>query len=338
MRINLHSFLSSSFGSSILFLTLFSLLSSAAIAKTSEICSFFKPASGPLAKVNCDFHTQYEKRIQEMVKTFGTPQGFPVILNLGGTLVFKHNGKVEEVSINPNNYHYIKTFSHVAFSVYLVLSKNTSGRISIHTRQTLLDIQNHLKQAEHIIPTLGLSVEEKLISENIATFTDEFITKMLQKNYFSKQEFDDYYTKAQPMFAQAIKKAAEIELNLLNETVNRWLARLTLQEKQRLSVVVATSHQARSEEISIQYFAKKFGYHVGEGALHEKNFVVLEGKFDENSALELLARHYLDRQAAHTMLKNSNRLQRDLLADATKEIMDSNTSPLVREVAAKSSG
>lgn len=281
----------------------------------------FRPSQGPLAVLNCDFHTQYEKRIDQIIKTFGAAGGRPIILNLGGTLLFKYNGKTETIDINPENYHYIKIFGHTVFSVYLALSKEVPGHLSNETRATLNELKNHLTQAALIIPSLKQSQDDKKLSRHLANLTESFIKKILNKNSYSKQDLNQYLEKARPSILQIINNAANIELHALDKTVNLWLAKLTQAERKKLTIVVATSHQARAEEISLQYFAKKFGYQYGEGALNEKKIIVLEDKFDEPSALKLLARHYLDRESAKSIFNNPERLQKDLLADSANEIL-----------------
>jgi hypothetical protein len=286
---------------------------------------YFRPATGPLALVNCDFHAAYEKRIAEITASFGAIGGRPVILNLGGTLVFKHNGKTDTVDITPDAYHQIKTFAHATFAVYAILATQ-SGLLSNDTTSSLRLLQDHLKTAYIALPSLGLKEDELLMSEKLENLTSTFINHVLSQKQVDENELLNFFNNARPLIALVIKKAAEIELNTLDSTVNHWLLLLSSEEKKQLGVVVATAHQARAQEISLQYFGKKFGFHYGEGATNEKNFVVIEGKFDENSSLALLARHYLDRQAAQVILNDPDGLQRDALGDAAKEILSEQKS------------
>ena len=293
-----------------------------ATAATTESCPafpYFKPTTGPLAMVNCDFHTQYEARVKQISSTFGARGGRPVILNLGGTLLFKYNGKTETVDITPLAYHGLKTFSHGAFSIYLVLSQTTPGQLSTTIMDKLHTIRKNLKTAKQAIPTLELSEEAQTVLEKLASTSYDFLDTIITMQHCSANELDHYYTAVTPLIFQVVNLAGKIELQALDTAVNRWLASMTSDDKSKLGIVVATAHQARHDEISSRYFAKKFSFRYGIGAQHENGLVVLEGKFDEASALTLLARHYLDRDAGQVMFNNPDRLQRDMLGDVTIE-------------------
>lgn len=282
---------------------------------------YFLPKTGPLAIVNCDFNMQYENRLQQLRATFGEPEGRPVILNLGGTLLFKYQGKTETVAINPEAFHLLKAYAHGAFSVYLVLAQAPIGVQRPEIAEKLKLIHLHLQEALNILPNLQLTPQQQIVIKKMTELTIEFLNRLQTKNIYTQQELNEFYQALFPFLSQSIKMCAELEIKALDAAMNNWLARMTKDEKQKLAIVVATSHQARAQEISLQYFAKKFGLHFGEGAYSEKNILVLEDKFDENSALQLLARHLLDREAANVILKDPIRLQRDLLADAAKEIL-----------------
>jgi len=293
-------------------------------AHAESVCKafpYFKPESGPLAYVNCDFHAEYEKRVVEMVNTFGAVGGRPVIMNLGGTLIFKYAGKTETVDINPMPLHDVKTYAHAAFSLYFTLAMSKPGSLSIETRNALIKMNSDLDEAIKILPLLKLDQEAFQDSEALGNATHAFLNKVISQNAYTSREIKNYFNHVRPMILASAKKAAAIELHELDKAVTRWTMLMTEKDKKQLGVVVATVHQARAKETSLQYFAKKFGFKYGEGALNENSIVVLEGKFDEDSALKLLARHYLDRDAAAMIFHEPARLQRDLLGDGAAEVL-----------------
>ena len=94
--------------------------------------------------------------------------------------------------------------------------------------------------------------------------------------------------------------------------------------------------------ITMHYFARKLGkersrgtnavvadeegYSVdtAEGTVitqYEDGLIALEGHVDESAALSLLARHYVDREAAFLTFGDPTRLQRDALGDAGAEYL-----------------
>jgi hypothetical protein len=283
----------------------------------------YKPTNGPLALMNCDFHLQYQKHIDDMVKTFGAPFGRPVILDLGGTFVLKYNGQTEKVRVIPDSYHDMKTFGHALFSIYLVLSPESQGPLRDETKITLSGIKSHIEQSEAVLSTLELTPDEATLTRKLADAARQFLNQTLADNAYSPEKLRKFYDSTAATLDEVIMAAAKNELTLAEKTVDAWLNRMSPDEKSRLAIVVATVHQARARGLSLQYFEKKFGFHAGEGAQNENGFVVLESTFSEKEALEQLAKHYIDREAAGMILHDPERLQRDLLADATGRILNS---------------
>ena len=107
---------------------------------------YFKPETGPLAVLNCDMHHAYNHRVNQIMSTFGTPNGRPIILNLGGTLVLKYNGKVKTVDITPPPFQILKALSHGVFTDYLILSQQQNGSLTESTQALLNKLHNNLKQ------------------------------------------------------------------------------------------------------------------------------------------------------------------------------------------------
>ncbi len=301
----------------------FSFANAAASPMTCPAFPFFYPKSGPLAAVNCDFHKEYERHVAQYIKTFGAIGGRPVILNLGGTLVLKYNGKTETVNITPiNPYHDLKAFLHSVFTIFIVLSDYPDGKLDVKTMQVLHQLYQDVSKAEKEIPALKLSQEPSKAAYTIASQVKNFLNHLLTNEFYKKTDLLTFQTNILPSITMGAKLASKAELITLDNAVNHWLAKMDPKEQKQIGIVVAAAHQARADEISIQYFTKKFNKHVGEGARNEDGLIVLEGKFDEEAALMLLARHYLDRNAAAVMFNDPARLQRDLLADVAREVLN----------------
>ena len=297
----------------------------AAMAETTQLACpefpYFRPTKGPLARVNCDFHKVYEQRVEQIIRTFGVPGGRAVILNLGGTLVLKYNGKTQTISITPPAYQQVKVFAHASFAVFLLLPQNKSGQLLPPIKLGLSHLEQHLQQSVATIPSIKISLKDKATVTQLANLTLDFINRVLTKNSWTAAERAVYFRNVKPLFFRTTKIAARLELSALDQAINPWLAKMSLQEQKNIGIVVATAHQARASEISLQYFAHKFGQQFGEGASLEHGLVVLEDKFDETAALKLLARHYLDRSAAQIIFNDEARLQRDVLADAARTLL-----------------
>lgn len=287
------------------------------ILSLSNLCF----ASETISQMNNDFHQAYASRVEDILQKTGAPGGIPVILNLGGRFIFKHNGQSESMDVSSTRFHTIKAFSHAFFATDLILQHLNDGALPIDRKEKLAVLQQHLRKAVAEINQLDLSDKEKTLVSNLAEHNLSYIHHLLKNNQFSAQANQAFFSENNKELEKIIKAAAKIELTLMDQTVNRWLDTLTVDECAKLGVVVATAHQARADELSLQYFSRKFGYQYGQGAQHEKDFVVLEGKFDEASALQLLARHYLDREAATTIFDDPERLQSDVLGPAAHDIL-----------------
>jgi hypothetical protein len=282
---------------------------------------YFRPTSGPLALINCDFHHEYEQRVTQEIQSFGAPGGRPVILNIGGSLILKYNGKHETIDITPNQYQEVKVFGHAAVSVFLALYKSQSNQLELEKKRYLASLEDHLKKASLLIPSFKLTPEEMNSVTQLATLTQNFVHKILLQGHWTDKEYNAFFAAVKPLIFDITIIASRVEISALDNALNPWLAQLSPEDKMKIGIVIATAHQSRAKEISLQYFAKKFGATFGEGALLENRITVLEGYFDESSALKLLARHYLDQKIGQDIFGDPERLQRDLLSDAAEKLL-----------------
>jgi hypothetical protein len=274
---------------------------------------YLKPNQGPLALLNCDMHESYDARVKEIMGTFGSPNGRPVVINLGGTLILKHGSKTEQIDISPMEFQEIKSFCHASLAVFLILSNKSNATLDKHVIEKLKQMQVHLASAKAIIDTLGLTKEAADAANEMTNLTTQFVQTTLSHKTWNKSDLHHYYEQLQPSLKILIDSAANLQLTLLNQAINQWLTQLTPEEKQHIGIVVAAAHQARAGEISVDYFAKKFNKHLGIGAQGEDGLVIMEDKFDEESAYKLLAKHYLDREIGQAIFNDSESLQHDLL-------------------------
>jgi hypothetical protein len=303
---------------------LFLVPSSVSALSTCPEFPFLQPTTGSLAVVNCDFHKQYEKRVNQVVSTFGAPGGRPVIFQLGGTLTLKRNGEARIANITPSPFSELKAFAHGAFSVFVTLSQQAPDVTWGEATQTALnDLLMNLEATKVDLPNLDLSVEDRLACEELSTVTESYLSGALSSHLYTQNELASFYERVRPNLAAVLERAAQTELQALDQAVSPWLAEMAPAERERVGVATVVAHQARAREISVQYFEKKFGFRAGEGAQQENGFVVLEGHFDEKSAAAQLARHYIDRDVGQWIFQEPAHMQEDLLSRAAAEILRS---------------
>jgi hypothetical protein len=298
--------------------------SSVSALSTCPEFPFLQPTTGSLAAVNCDFHKQYEKRVNQVVSTFGAPDGRPVIFKLGSTLTLKRDGQVRTANIAPSPFSELKAFAHGTFSVFVILSQQAPDVTWGEATQTALtDLLMNLAAAKADLPNLDLSVEDRLACDELSTATNSYLSGLLSSHLYAQNELASFYERVGPNLTAVLERAAQTELQALDQAVSPWLAEMTPAERGRVGVANVATHQSRAREISVQYFEKKFGFRAGEGAQQENGFVVLEGHFDEKSAAAQLARHYIDREVGQGIFQEPARMQEDLLSKAAAEILRS---------------
>lgn len=276
--------------------------------------------TSPLDRVNTDFHQAYDARVSDIIKTFGAIGGRPVLMDLGGNLVFLHDGKKQTYNVTPGAYHKLKDFGHASFAVYLILAQH-QGKLTPFQVTALQALKNDLTAAQQILLNSKLSSDQTNNANRLANITLQFINEILQTNLNDSKSLKKYYAATRPMIELLFNQGSEIELKSLDTTIKSWMKELTPKERKKLGVVIATSHQARNQEVSLQYFAKTFGFHYGFGAQAENGYILMENNFDEAAGLSMLARHYLDREAGEMIFNRVDRLQTDILADGAKKYL-----------------
>lgn len=290
----------------------FSLGNTAELAETCKNFPTLSPKSGALMHINCDFHNLYAYKVNRLKHSFGAVNGRPVVLNLGEKLILKYNGQTQVMNIAPDPYSQLKAFGHGVFSISLIFSTNKNGHIYKTNKENLVFI---LRQMEESRQYFAVAAPDVFTDVNfIVIETKSFVDNILKSGSWSNEDLKKYYSKIKFKLKNLIKYSAKVEISALDKAINTWLMDIPKAERDTIAVVVSTSHQARARGLIINYFAKKFHKLICEGALCEDGLVVMEDKLDENSALELLARHYLDRQVAEVIFNDPRRLQYDLLA------------------------
>jgi hypothetical protein len=283
-------------------------------AEIVETCKNFpnlSPKRGALMYINCDFHNLYTYKVNRLKNSFGAVNGRPVILNLGEKLILKYNGQTQVMNVTPDPYSQLKAFGHGVLSMSLVLVTNKNGHLYKSNKENLVFILRQMEESRQYFAAAAPDVFKDV--NFIVTETKSFVDNILRNGSWSNEDLQKYYSRIKSKLKNLIKYSAKVEISALDKAINTWLMGIPKVDRANIGVVVAKSHQARARGLTVTYFAKKFHKLICEGALCEDGLVVMEDKFDENSALELLARHYLDRQLAVVIFDDPRRLQYDIL-------------------------
>ncbi|MBX3169516.1 MAG: VOC family protein [Candidatus Eremiobacteraeota bacterium] len=205
----------------------------------------FEPKEGPAREQNQSFHQLYQQRLQQWLEN----PGRPVLLQVADSVIFRHRGQRQQLTLRPPSYHLFKA-------------------------------EVHARAAECM--------------------------------------------RGAPMvdFTAALEQGARMELEDLHAAVFPWWSHLTVEERQRCAICVATPHQPREGRLSLLYLERLSGRRTGVGASLDDGLVVLEMDCDEHTALLGLARHYLDQEIGELFFGDRFRMQRDVMAEAAGPILD----------------
>ncbi|MCC6575427.1 MAG: hypothetical protein IT462_16745 [Planctomycetes bacterium] len=236
----------------------------------------------------------------------------------GDELYFYRAGMREsEVNYTPAMYHRLKAIDHVPLSIYGLFALIGEGPYDAAATAKIDAYLAKAEAAETTIDQQGFSAEQlprqkKIVADCIVLLKRASADKRLPAAYR-----DQFCANMRKMVLDNALEASRAQLEGLNDAMTNWMATLTEAERKSFHAVISLSHQAREENLQAQYFRALFG----EPGPVEERIVLAEGVFDEQGMHLLLGTHILDGGASVAFFGDDKRLQRDLLADAAKEII-----------------
>jgi hypothetical protein len=125
-----------------------------------------------------------------------------------------------------------------------------------------------------------------------------------------------------PLYLDNAAYGAQLELDLLHETVMRWRKGMGKGNWESVYVVICAGHQARYRELTRQYFQKLLHERDELGSQLEDRVVYAEHIHEVDAALDLLARHINDQEASNIFFGDKTRLQQDLMSEGAAKYLD----------------
>ena len=125
-----------------------------------------------------------------------------------------------------------------------------------------------------------------------------------------------------PYLLEGAAVAAQLELKNLHEIVTKWRNQIKDSDWRNVKILICGPHQPRHGHVTTQYFRRLLNEKAKVGAVGEDRIIYAENKFDQDSVMDLLARHIIDQKAAEAFFNDKFRLQRDLLQDGAKRYLD----------------
>jgi putative intracellular protease/amidase len=280
----------------------------------------YEPATGLLSALNQYFHNDYEELVG-ITRMSLEQEGRPVLIHIGNDLILHRNGRREQVQVIPPLYHSLKAVGHMLFGVYLSLMVREPGGL---TESELLEIE----QQHNLINTVLAHLEAQPFPDAVRA-GQRVLLEAASKILADTRRARTVDLAAVRAFTRAMGKemsantvgAQRAQLRLLHEKACAWLDLMDDEERRRLFVVVCGSKQARYQEIGMTYFRHLLGEFTTTGTHGEDRLMYIEGQFEEDNALDLIARHIIDQDAGDAFFGDRFRLQRDLLGDGADDFV-----------------
>ncbi len=289
--------------------------------KKFEAINSYDPYDDVISDLNQAFHYSYNQLIHETHERLGK-KGFPVIIMFGEKVMLFHDGEKEVVEVIPQLYHRIKSISHVSFGVYITLASNGYGKLKEAVRIDLEHAKELIESAleilsEEPIPEEHMETQRATLENAIALIRD-----VLEAGKVEEKRVAQFGEENGPLYLDNAAFGAQLELNLLHETVMRWREEIGKGNWESVYVVICAGHQSRYRELSRQYFQKLLHELDGLGTNLEDRVIFAEHIHEVEAALDLLARHISDQEASNTFFGDKMRLQQDLMSEGVAEYLD----------------
>jgi len=289
--------------------------------KKFEAINTYDPYDDVMSDLNQAFHYSYNQLIQETHAKLGK-NDFPVIIMFGDKVMLYHDGEEETVEVLPHLYHRIKSISHVSFGVFITLTYNGYGELKDAVRNDLEHQKELIENALEILPEEPIPADHMKTQQRTLKNAIAMIEETLASGQVDKTSVEQFGKDNAPLYLENAAFAAQLELDLLHDTVMGWRKGMGKDNWQSVYVVICAGHQARYRELTRQYFQKLLHEREGLDAQLEDRVIYAEHIHDAEAALDLLARHLNDQEASNTFFGDKTRLQQDLMSEGAAKYLD----------------
>ncbi len=271
------------------------------------------PTTGsPLDAVNADFHASYDS------VRHGVALADPVLVFIDHALVVVWNQSERRIAVTPRAFHLLKSIAHAPVGTYALLWPARDAPLAPHLQTQIQGLLARLQLGRQ--GTLG-DIASSTVRDSAAQMMEAcvgFLSQALADQSVTEAALDHFASKLGPSLLELTDEATRLELGCLHSAVQEALASLPEATLPKLQVVVVGDHQARERSLAMQYFRKRLEEPEG----IEDRVAFAEGLQTVEQALALVGTRRLDRQLAYAFFGEARRLQRDVLGDSAKSILD----------------
>lgn len=240
-------------------------------------------------------------------------------------LLYRAGHPVETFSgLRPPLYDKMKTLGHMPLAAYCLLRDEAGERISSGGRAAIAGYRAAIDQAQCDLDTSqealrGLIPRPSAVVAKVSVLLD----RALSHGQISKEELAAFARDIRADIEPVLAAAARVQLDTCRahiETIRR--DRLSPAQWNDLHVLVLGPYMARQGQNFLQYFSKLLDTPM-QG---DKRLVYFDGE-DLDAAFDRLGTALLDAEASAAIFGNSERLHRDVLADATEKFLRDDKRP-----------
>gem|GEM_PF-191476 len=272
-------------------------------------------------EINVNFHLHYNQLVQKTKKQILQGQ-MPVLIAFGNNIKLLYKGQEKTSRVLPAQYHSLKSIGHLALGLYTAsLNYQSEGLSSVEIDQLTKEkdlITEALSNLQIVsIPPDIITDQKKIIDESI-----KFLDQIIEEENISTSHLNSFTSVVSPYLLEGAAVAAQLELKNLHEIVTKWRNQIKDSDWRNVKILICGPHQPRHGHVTTQYFRRLLNEKAKVGAVGEDRIIYAENKFDQDSVIDLLARHIIDQKAAEAFFNDKFRLQRDLLQDGAKRYLD----------------
>jgi putative intracellular protease/amidase len=282
----------------------------------------YAPHDGLLGALNHYFHKDYEALV-DLTTLSLEHAGTPVIIAAGDEVILRHRGLREVVRVIPPLYHQLKAIGHMVFGIHLSLEVRAPNGLNETELFQILQQQYLLKAVLNNLADEGIPDEVSEAQAVLLSRASTLLTEVLGNRAIDRATLREFARTTGALMLDNNTRAQRAALDGLHAAVTALLANMTADVRAKLYVVVCGSHQARSQDIMMEYFQRLLGEQAAAGAAHENRLIYAESTFGEDGALDLIARHIIDQDAGEAFFGDRMRMQRDLLSEGAADYVES---------------
>lgn len=248
-----------------------------------------------------------------------------IVIDDDTLLLYRTGHPVETFSgLRPPLYAKMKTLGHMPLATFCLLREEVDKPLSSTARSAIASYHAAIDQAQSDIDTTdeaqrGLLPRPSAICAKVTALLD----RTLADGRIASEELFAFAHDIRADIEPVLAAAARVQLDVCRahiETIRR--DRLSPAQWDDLHVLVLGPYMARQGQNFLQYFSKLLDTPM-QG---DKRLVYFDGE-DLNAAFDRLGTALLDAEASAAIFGNSERLHRDVLADATEEFLREDKRP-----------